>query len=121
MTDHIIKTLDISTAHLPDATLQMAEDLALTRNPAMQNEYGMIFHVPSDEGEALIGTRPGFNCEALTKIIEFARQQGCKMVMLDRDADTIDELPIYEGQDIATAAGDISEDEMNEAEKLLQV
>lgn len=85
--DCITKVLEISTAHIKEDTAKWLsqEDCLLVSYE--KGEYGWIVLVP-EEGETIP--------QDLQQIFEVARSNGCNWVMLDRDAFTIENLPVYD-------------------------
>lgn len=81
--------LDISTAHVTRETARRYDD---GEGPHMvaSGEYGWLLHVPEPDGEA--DGLPG----DIAAVFACARRNGCDMVLFDRDATVIDELPSYD-------------------------
>jgi len=91
----VLKYLDLSTAHLPAGertALQAGELLDNDWPRVITHEYGWSVNVPSDP----VAYDFSDQAPALAQIIAHARAQDCAWVNLDRDADTIDALPVHE-------------------------
>jgi hypothetical protein len=81
----IAQMLTLSTVHVSKET---ADRLALCNIPAVyrKGEFGWFVYggiaaeLPAD----------------LRAVVDFAQLHGCEWIMLDRDADAIDELSIYD-------------------------
>jgi len=83
----IYKMLTLSTAHINSTTAELLDQL---QPPVVYNksEYGWFIYlnylkdtnIPND----------------LTQVIQFAKDRGITLLCLDCDAETVDELPIYE-------------------------
>lgn len=92
------KYLDISTAHFTKDTLAiLGEDYIIIDCVIAHKKYfdgqvvGAFVHVPSEEEE----NEPGNIVPSdLKKVFSYARERGCSWLIIDRDGDTIDELPI---------------------------
>lgn len=78
--------LPLSTAHAPGAS---ALQDAIDRHAAMSREEGALFY--AGDGES-IAEMP----EWLSTLLAFARSKGAVWLLLDRDAETTDELPEWD-------------------------
>lgn len=86
----VYKYLDLSTAHVTK------DVMAPEANPfylVATYEYGAFFYVPSEDTESFA---PDTTAPSLLAVLAYAKQNGCTLVRLDRDANTVDALPIYE-------------------------
>jgi hypothetical protein len=91
----VLKYLDLSTAHLPEGertALQAGELLDNDWPRVITHEYGWWVNVPSDP----VAYDFSDQAPALAQIIKHARELDCEWVNIDRDADTIDALPVHE-------------------------
>jgi hypothetical protein len=83
----IEKMLVLSTGHLQHDTctqwLDTAPFAAFTKA-----DYGWFVFVPEDLEEEVVP-------EELLACFVLARAQGCEWLMFDRDADTLDTLPVF--------------------------
>lgn len=78
--------LILSTAHVSETTARMLDSTPVTEWPVTGGHYnGFGWFMYAGE------TGP----EDLVRIFEFARDNLCHYVLLDRDADTV-ELPVYD-------------------------
>lgn len=84
----ITKVLEISTAHVSEDTAQWLSQEDCSLIVYKKGEYGWIILVPEEEDK----TTP----QDLHQIFEVARNNGCDWVMLDCDAFTIENLPVYD-------------------------
>lgn len=78
----------ISTGHVSKKTdylLSTGEIRTYMRGP-----YGWILYVHPDQD-----LEPGYWPEELAAVADWARKQGFEYVLFDRDADTVEGLPIY--------------------------
>lgn len=87
----ITKVLELSTQHICKNTATLLDNTLTTQIAAYQKkEFGWFIYVSSEENE---------NTDIpndLSHIINFARLNNCSWVMLDRDCDTIDQLPTFD-------------------------
>ncbi|PFV35749.1 hypothetical protein [Bacillus thuringiensis] len=87
----ITKVLELSTKHICEDTVALLDNILTSQIAAYQKEeFGWFIYVSSEENENT--NIP----DDLSTIISFARLNNCSWVMLDRDCDTIDELPIFD-------------------------
>lgn len=97
----ISKMLTLSTAHLTEKTAKALEEAAeelppyctINWAPSFTREEGYIWHV-GDENPVVQAGRD-FPDE-FAALFSLALENGCDWLMLDRDADTADNLPTYE-------------------------
>lgn len=80
--------LDASTAHLP----QRFYSRGVRLTGAHRTEVGMLLWVPPDDG----GPADGDNAPEIIELRRFARAAGAAYVFLDRDAERISGLPVYD-------------------------
>jgi len=78
-----------STAHVTDQ-----EAKALTDHGYSRDQTGWFFHVGGEEHDAL--TEIIRKSRGLFAVILCARVNGCHYVLLDRDAETLPGVPIYD-------------------------
>ncbi|MED3554117.1 hypothetical protein [Cytobacillus praedii] len=94
----VTKMLEISNAHISEETSNWLDNEINNENSVLvvyqKLQYGWFISLPEDlvDGEVDYITVP----EDLIRIIEFAKSENCTWVMLDRDAMTILELPIFD-------------------------
>jgi len=86
----ILKMLDLSTAHVSKETAQMLDDDRLSDFvvPYQKGDFGWFIWVPPVEHEGVPAD--------LRAVLAYARTQQCDWVMLDCDAETIDNLPSFD-------------------------
>ena len=93
---HVRKILDISTAHVSEATSWYLEEWAINGKGLAivyeKGEYGWLVHVPGEPSHEVEDTFPA----DLRACMEHARSLDCDWIMFDRDGITIDALPSYE-------------------------
>lgn len=80
------KFLDISTGHVRPDTMDLINSGAMSSN-TLAGEHGAMLHVPSEPD-----LNPNHTADLLL-IFEYARKHDCDYVLLDGDAELIDELP----------------------------
>lgn len=86
----ILLMLDLSTAHLPQ---ELAEDLSgYAGVTAHELPYGWLLYVPEQQAGG-DGAEPPAEVLAICR---FARAHGCAYVLLDRDAETVADLPTWD-------------------------
>lgn len=89
----IRKILVLSTAHVTAETAILLNETDCQKWPLVggpYSEYGWF--VSAHDGDALDReTSPD-----LIAVIAYAKSKDCSMILFDRDADTVDELPTYE-------------------------
>jgi hypothetical protein len=85
----IQRLLVTSTSHVTDPEAQI-----LTHHGYRRDEYGWFFYVGSDEHDAL----PEIvrKSRGLFAVILCARVNGCSYVLLDRDAEPLPGVPLYD-------------------------
>ena len=83
------KYLEISTAHLKQKTLEGLN----TMEPPYTYEYeeGIFMSVP-DKNETNISDMP----KDLRILLQYAWINGIDLIRMDRDADVIDDIPVYD-------------------------
>lgn len=83
------KYLEISTAHLKQKTL---EGLSAMEPPyTYEYEEGIFMSVP-DKNETNISDMP----KDLRILLQYAWINGIDLIRMDRDADVIDDIPVYD-------------------------
>lgn len=82
MTLEIRSFLTLSTAHITQSTSAL-----LSERNYNYGEYGHFIWAGGPQANV---------SGDLLDVINYARANGCAYVLLDRDGDTIDELPTYE-------------------------
>ena len=91
----IVKTLVLTTAHVTEETAQWLDSdpdqLVVYNKESGEDQYGWFIPVYMAQ-EVLEEAIP----EELKEIIQFADAHKCTWIMFDRDADEIDELPVFE-------------------------
>lgn len=88
--------LDVSTAHLTASTLKWLWDETVSEDPNgfivyAKSEYGYFIPI-IDESLSEGNNIP----DDLMQIIDFAQNQDCTWLMIERDGFTIDQLPLYD-------------------------
>jgi len=94
----IHKMLDVSTAHLSNATLKWLGEQADSEDPNglivyAKSVYG--FFIPIIDDDDSLSEDNNFP-DDLRKVIEFAQSQECNWIMIERDAISIPNLPIVD-------------------------
>lgn len=79
--------LILSTGHVSETTAKMLESTPVKDWPVSGGHYGEYgwFMYAGETGP-----------EDLQTIFEFARQNHCQYVLLDRDGAVVEELPVYD-------------------------
>lgn len=88
--------IEMSTGHVTESTMQLLADDGAHCN-AWSNEFGAfvstaILNFDNDYNTQLRSELP----DDLTAVLTYAKAQGARYVLLDRDADQIEALPFYE-------------------------
>jgi len=91
-TNLVRKVLDISIAHLPEATAQRLAGGEFPMSYSMYHNYGGLVSVP-EKDEININKIP---CEALCTILRWAVALECDWVMFDQVGIAVDGLPLFE-------------------------
>ncbi|MEE9383193.1 MAG: hypothetical protein V3V08_07250 [Nannocystaceae bacterium] len=87
----ISKVLTISTGHITRRTAELMDAKEINLPVHYQwGEYGWIFWTGREHYE--FDETP----DDLLLCIMFAKDKGCRYLLLDRDGEGIDELPFYE-------------------------
>ncbi|MCC2248928.1 hypothetical protein JUJ52_03015 [Virgibacillus sp. AGTR] len=88
------RMLVLSTAHLTNDDRKWLNEQTVHNNPRLvvypKSEYGWFIPIIEDS-DFLKEDVP----ENIVKLLQFTRVTRCTWLMLDRDADIINELPIY--------------------------
>jgi hypothetical protein len=103
----IEKTLVLSTAHIQQSTSGFLTEIGNNENDEVpfrfvDHQYGYIIFVSSSIlGKDNISDAAEYaqlleNFPDLYNLIRYAAENGCTMINLDRDGDTIDDLPTFE-------------------------
>ena len=74
--------------------MTVGEAQALTDHGYSRGEYGWLFYVGQPGEPILSEIEPA--SAGLAEVICRARQEGCPYVLLDRDADTLADVPTYD-------------------------
>lgn len=92
----IHKMLVMSTAHVSEETAKLIDEAYDRKHawaPAFARAEGWLFYV-GDENPVV---KHGLDYpEEFAALFSFAMEQGCTWLMLDRDGDTVDNLPTFE-------------------------
>lgn len=92
MKHEIDSMLTVSTAHIKAETAKLLEDESIEGVTVYKKDiYGWFIYI--DINNSGIGET---NLVDLNNIIHFALNQGCSIICIDRDGDTIDGLAVYE-------------------------
>lgn len=84
--------LTVSTAHIKAETAKLLEDESIEGVTVYKKDiYGWFIYI--DINNSGISET---NLVDLNNIIQFALNQGCSIICIDRDGDTIDGLAVYE-------------------------
>ncbi|HDX9674129.1 TPA: hypothetical protein ROY08_001386 [Bacillus cereus] len=87
----ITKVLELSTHHISEVSACLLNTSMISGIIVYHKEkYGWFIYVSSEEEEN--EQIP----DDLNEILKFARSNDCLWIMLDRDYDTINELPTFE-------------------------
>ena len=118
MNDGVQRFLDCSTGHImrsDDAILSdwADEEMVEFGRPipyrTIRHSYGYCVHVrldgAEDRADPEAEAREEGISEAFMALQAYARERGCWWINLDRDADPIDGLPIFDWTDTEAAAG----------------
>ncbi len=98
LTDFIEKMLVLSTGHISETTMKELPEsyVGMTRDnqpdwwPTFARDEGWVFYIYEDATEVW-----KYAPKDLVACIEFARQRGCKWLMLDCDGAQVPELPFH--------------------------
>lgn len=108
----IRKFLDLSTAHLTQATRDILDDKHRRPSPTYPHPegYGWFVWVPTDSLDTLVDCPDDLKACYLA-----ARKRHCDYILFDCDAPEVDFLPTYpdEVEGIPAAPGDISKESTN--------
>lgn len=91
----VTKLLVLSTGHITKETNSLLTIIDMSEWPCSGGPYGdygwfLYAHDENcDEGDQKIP-------DDLWAVMQFARKEGCNYILLDRDGDTTEELPIYD-------------------------
>lgn len=92
MKHEIDSMLTVSTAHIKAETAKLLEDESIEGVTVYKKDiYGWFIYI--DINNSGISET---NLVDLNNIIHFALDQGCSIICIDRDGDTIDGLAVYE-------------------------
>lgn len=86
MTLEISKILTLSTAHISFQTASLLDQDALECS-RRTDEYGYVINTYWADHSLT---------QDLNQVLDFARDNGCDYVNLDRDGPVVDELPAYD-------------------------
>lgn len=86
----ILRYLDASTGHLTQKTLNSlnSEDYPYS----YQYDEGVFISVPENDDPEAFEKLP----KDLRKLLKYAWKNDVQLIRLDRDAEVVDELPVYE-------------------------
>lgn len=89
----IDRMLNLSTAHIKESTRDYldADDrkcLVVYDKPT----YGWFIYIVEETFEQVLTEVP----EDLAQVLRFTKEQGCRVLCMDMDEDTIEELPSYD-------------------------
>lgn len=90
MTLEIRNFLTISIGHVTEVTAKMLDSTPVIQWPTLGGpvgSYGWFFYAQDEQGDCP---------DDLMAIFTFARANNCTYVLLDCDADQIEELPYYD-------------------------
>lgn len=87
----ITKVLELSTQHISEVTAGLLNTSMISGISVYhKEEYGWFIYVsPEEEENEQIP-------DDLNEVLKFSRSNDCSWIMLDRDYDTIKELPTFE-------------------------
>ena len=91
--------LDLSTAHLDKPSKEWLSHEAESDSSTYGGHYGWFAWAhrdPDNPGHTTFGGEDPRCPATLARIFEFACNNGCEYVLFDSDADSIDELPIFD-------------------------
>ena len=91
----IRKTLVLSTAHITYETNRMLRETDAEEWPCVggpYSAYGWFVYAHEEN----LGEGKDRIPDELFAVMQFARAKGCDNVLLDEDAETVDELPTWE-------------------------
>lgn len=101
-TTAIRKFLEVSTAHLPQELVDrdINTEGEIPGVIAERHEYGLWLWVPPDVDEWLADEWLAENADepppdSVVALLRYARACGCDYVRVDRDADTLADLPTF--------------------------
>lgn len=82
--------LVLSTGHVSDETRKILEGEAVKDWPVVgfNGVFGWVIYAHDDDDPDIP--------RDLWSVFEYARSKGCDYIMFDADADTIEELPVFE-------------------------
>lgn len=98
------KALVLSTAHVSSATADLLDAAGVSDWPGTgghYGEYGWFFYCPrkldeiGENGKPVVADDESIP-DDLKAVMQFALNHGCDNLLLDRDAETTDELPAFE-------------------------
>lgn len=91
----IFRTLDLSTAHLTEVLGGDDAGILTLKGVNVQSlTHGFLLLVPDNIDERI--TEVPDIPEIIVGIWRFAKHHDCAFVLIDADADTVDELPTYD-------------------------
>lgn len=85
MQPEINRILELSTAHLPYEVFKEVKRSGSDTYRASHYGGVIVYAVANAHGQP-----------ELSRVLDFARQKGCKWVNFDEDAPVVDELPTWE-------------------------
>lgn len=102
----IVRTLDLSTAHVPQSDLDLLETHTRPPGPGetgpvtvdARGEYGFWINVPTEDdlADKAMAVREAGYSQAFVDLLASARARGCDTLCLDCDADEDSNLPTFD-------------------------
>lgn len=84
--------ITLSTGHISEETTNILDNDELNGiNVYKKGEYGWIIYILDEKQEGSLKELP----EDLKEVIRFARDKKSKMICLDRDAELVNDLPVF--------------------------
>lgn len=96
---NVVKVLDASTAHVTREMAAAIDAGTFPKTPIMMGEYGWLFTAPeTDNLPEHFKDRglDGAEYEPFRLVTQRAAELGCTYIMFDRDADVIEDLPVFD-------------------------
>lgn len=89
----------LSTAHIQESDREILFDLVASTTRVMSRTYGYFIKLSGDQqADMEMGMHEGIALsDSLKRLISYAyKVDNCRMIELDCDAGTVDDLPAYE-------------------------
>lgn len=95
---NVSQILELSTAHLPQETVQRIEDGEFPKPAWMKSEYGFLVSVPDEEDiDGNFGAEQmPIGCESMILCLRRAIALDCAFIMFDRDSELVEDLPAFD-------------------------